>query len=81
LKKVKGAALDVFSKEPIDANSYLLREPNLFLTPHTGAFSHTAWKNSSMEAVKKAFSFTQGIMPQDQLPLATPWFKKTLDIT
>ena len=33
-KKVKAAALDVVSKEPIDANHVLLGLPNCILTPH-----------------------------------------------
>ena len=33
-KKVKAAALDVISKEPIDANHVLLGLPNCILTPH-----------------------------------------------
>ena len=35
--KVAGAAIDVFSKEPIDAANPLIGLPNVVLTPHLGA--------------------------------------------
>ncbi len=79
LKEIKGAALDVFTKEPMEPNSFLLKEPNLFLTPHTGAFSYSAWEKSSMEAAQKAYAFSRNEKISDCLPLSTPWFKKTLN--
>lgn len=79
-KRIAGAALDVFKKEPLDPNGFLLKEPNLFLTPHTGAYSLEAWQKSSMEAVQKIFAYAKGLEVKDQLPLATPWFKKTIEM-
>ena len=39
-KQIKGAALDVFTHEPLDANSELFRLDNVFLSPHiSGNFS------------------------------------------
>ncbi len=35
--KIAGAALDVFAEEPIDADSKLLGQPNIIVTPHLGA--------------------------------------------
>ncbi len=35
--KIKGAAMDVFEKEPITADNPLLGVPNIYLTPHIGA--------------------------------------------
>lgn len=75
---IAGAALDVFSKEPLDANSFLLKEPQLFLTPHTGGYADEAWEKASMEAVKKVKAFLLKKNISDSLPLATPWFKKAL---
>lgn len=79
-KKISGAALDVFSKEPLDANSFLLREPNLFLTPHTGAYSTLAWEKASMEAAQKAYEFSLGKKISDLLPLSSKWFDLTLSL-
>lgn len=80
-KKIAGAALDVFNREPLDANSFLLKEPNLFLTPHTGAYTTEAWERASMEAVAKLIDFANGRPIADGLPLKTPWFEKTLTLS
>jgi D-3-phosphoglycerate dehydrogenase len=39
---VKGAALDVFEKEPLDSASPLLKHPEIILTPHLGASTEEA---------------------------------------
>jgi D-3-phosphoglycerate dehydrogenase / 2-oxoglutarate reductase len=41
-KRLRGAALDVFSKEPLPADSPLRKEPRLILTPHLGASTEEA---------------------------------------
>ncbi len=40
--QVKSAALDVFEKEPLPADSFLRQAPNLILTPHLGASTEEA---------------------------------------
>jgi len=42
-RKIGGAALDVFPKEPLVADSPLWDLPNLLLTPHTAAFTEKLW--------------------------------------
>jgi len=42
-KKIGGAALDVFPKEPLDAESPLWDLPNLLITPHTAALTEKLW--------------------------------------
>jgi len=41
--QLAGAALDVASTEPLQANSPLWRAPNLFITPHTSGVSDRLW--------------------------------------
>jgi len=47
--KVAQAALDVFEKEPLPADSPLLKLPNVVLTPHLGASTEEAQVNVSIE--------------------------------
>jgi phosphoglycerate dehydrogenase-like enzyme len=42
-KKIAGAALDVFSKEPLPADSPLWGLENLLITPHTAALTDKLW--------------------------------------
>src|SRR6202165_330928 len=43
-KKIGGAALDVFPKEPLAADSPLWDVPNLLITPHTAALTDRLWE-------------------------------------
>jgi phosphoglycerate dehydrogenase-like enzyme len=43
-KKIGGAALDVFAKEPLAADSPLWSVPNLLITPHTAALTERLWE-------------------------------------
>jgi phosphoglycerate dehydrogenase-like enzyme len=42
-KRIGGAALDVFPKEPLPADSPLWDVPNLLITPHTAALTEKLW--------------------------------------
>jgi D-2-hydroxyacid dehydrogenase (NADP+) len=43
-KRIGGAALDVFPKEPLAADSSLWDMPNLLITPHTAALTEKLWE-------------------------------------
>lgn len=43
-KKIGGAALDVFPKEPLPADSPLWDVPRLLITPHTAALTDKLWE-------------------------------------
>jgi len=43
-KRIGGAALDVFPKEPLDSDSPLWDLPNLLITPHTAALTDKLWE-------------------------------------
>jgi phosphoglycerate dehydrogenase-like enzyme len=43
-KRIGGAALDVFPKEPLAADSPLWDVPNLLVTPHTAALTDKLWE-------------------------------------
>lgn len=56
-KKIKGAAFDVFAKEPLEENSELRKLPNLILTPHLGASTEEAQDRVGAMAVEQIKEF------------------------
>ncbi len=60
-KKIAGAALDVFSEEPLPPTSELIRyarqNDNLLLTPHIAASTEEAVRRSAGEIVQKVKDF------------------------
>ena len=50
--KVIGAAIDVFEKEPISADSELLKLDNVVVTPHLGASTEEAQVNVAIEVAE-----------------------------
>ena len=50
--KVAGAALDVFEKEPVSADSELLKLDNVIVTPHLGASTEEAQVNVAIEVAE-----------------------------
>ena len=46
--KIAGAAIDVFTAEPVDESNPLLNAPNIVLTPHLGASTEEAKEGVSM---------------------------------
>jgi D-3-phosphoglycerate dehydrogenase len=50
--KVAGAAMDVFEKEPLPADSELLKLDNVVITPHLGASTEEAQVNVAIEVAE-----------------------------
>jgi D-3-phosphoglycerate dehydrogenase len=50
--KVAGAALDVFSVEPLPADHQFRKQPNLILTPHLGASTEEAQEKCGIEVAE-----------------------------
>ena len=55
--KIAGAAIDVFSKEPIETNNPLINAPNVILTPHLGASTEEAKKGVSTAICKQVIDY------------------------
>jgi D-3-phosphoglycerate dehydrogenase / 2-oxoglutarate reductase len=61
--QVAGAALDVFSAEPMPADSALRDAPNTVLTPHLGASTHEAQARVGHEMAEQVVMALAGITP------------------
>jgi len=55
--KIAGAAIDVFSKEPIETDNPLINAPNVILTPHLGASTEEAKKGVSTAICKQVIDY------------------------
>jgi D-3-phosphoglycerate dehydrogenase len=60
---VKGAALDVFEKEPLDPASPLLKHPEIILTPHLGASTEEAQVKVALELSQAIVDFFKTGLP------------------
>ncbi len=56
-KKVRGAALDVFSVEPVSPDHPLLKRDEVVVTPHLGASTFEAQVNVAVEAAEQMVAF------------------------
>ncbi len=65
--KIKGAALDVYSREPLPIDSKLRLLDNLVLTPHIGAATQEALTRASQTVVDDIVRFTKGEKPKFQI--------------
>lgn len=72
--KIAGAALDVFEKEPLDANSPLVKLKNVLLTPHIGGSTEEARKMEIDYAINNIIFTLRGEIPEK---LANPEVLKT----
>ncbi len=69
------AGLDVFAKEPLVKKSRLLELPNVWLTPHIGASTEEALKNSSSTALNKVLALLKGEAVSGALPPDALWYE------
>jgi len=60
-KKIKGAALDVFRKEPIENMELCNFEGNLILTPHIGSQTVETQVNASVSIAKKVSDYLKNL--------------------
>ena len=80
-KRIAGCALDVFEKEPPEANHPLLKFENCIVTPHLGASTSEAQVNVAIEiaeAVRDAL-LGRGIVNAANFPSVSPEAYKILE--
>ncbi len=64
---IAGAALDVFTTEPLPADSPLRFVPNLLLSPHQGSYARSTGERVSLAAAQTILDLMKGTQPQNVL--------------
>lgn len=70
---IAGAGLDVFEKEPVEADSPLLRMDNVFLTPHVASSTYESFTEAGLRACENAIAFMEG---KELVSLINPGYKE-----
>jgi len=63
-RRIAGAALDVFHKEPLESDDPLLELDNVILTPHVAALTKESGVKMAVEAVKQVIDCLEGRIPK-----------------
>jgi D-3-phosphoglycerate dehydrogenase len=62
-KRLAGAGVDVFEKEPVDPNNPLLKMDNVSLTNHYASYSEVAWERAQTQLGEEAVRIANGMWP------------------
>jgi D-3-phosphoglycerate dehydrogenase len=64
-KKIAGAAIDVFEKEPVSADNPLLAMDNVVKMPHSAFYSDAAFKRLKVSVAREAGLVLSGHWPRN----------------
>lgn len=67
-KRIYGAGLDVYDREPVEPGNPLLQFPNVVTTPHIGSATRETRDAMAMRAAENLLAFARGEMPPDVVP-------------
>jgi len=62
-RRVAGAGLDVFEKEPVDPANPLLKMDNVSVTNHYASYSEVAWERAQTQLGEEAVRIATGMWP------------------
>jgi D-3-phosphoglycerate dehydrogenase len=63
-RRIAGAGLDVFEKEPVDPGNPLLKMDNVSVTNHYASYSEVAWERAQTQLGEEAVRIATGMWPQ-----------------
>lgn len=63
--ELAGAALDVFTDEPLPPNSPLFKTPNILLSPHIAGVTNESLERIGMVVVEQAHALLNGTLPKN----------------
>jgi D-3-phosphoglycerate dehydrogenase len=64
-KRIAGAGLDVFEKDPIDPDNPLLNMDNVIVTPHSASYCDASFKRLRISVGQEAVRVAQGRWPRN----------------
>jgi D-3-phosphoglycerate dehydrogenase len=64
-RRIAGAGLDVFEKEPIDADDPLLKLDNVIVAPHAICWTDELFRGNGQAACRSILDVASGRVPQD----------------
>jgi len=67
-KRIAGAGLDVFEKEPVSPDDPILKLDNVVLAPHIGSATIETRQDMAMTAIKNVLAVLKGEVPPNPVP-------------
>ncbi len=64
-KRIAGAGLDVFEKDPIDPDNPLLKMGQVIVTPHSASYCEASFKRLRISVGEEAVRVARGIWPKN----------------
>jgi D-3-phosphoglycerate dehydrogenase len=64
-RRIAGAGLDVFEKEPVDPGNPLMQMDNVTVMPHSASFSDEALEVQPVNPAQEVYRVLSGVWPRN----------------